>query len=112
MCRRRSIEFYKTYITNTIESENSNPIIGTHLRIPETTWEIHINSITQQCRDSIILECLLELLSDDVSCHEALQEGYVNLLWLSLKDTLENSQSFPIQEVNNFLITLQNYIYR
>ena len=68
--------------------------------VAETEWEVHINSIIQQCRDKIILECLLELLSDDVSCHEALLEGYVNLLWLSLKDSLENTQTFPVEEVS------------
>lgn len=96
MCRRRTIEFHKTFFTNS--NNNGNDELD-NVRISETEWEVHINTIIQQCRASIILECLLELLSDDVSCHEALLEGYVNLLWLSIKDSLENSQSFPINEV-------------
>lgn len=105
MCRRRTIEFYKTYFKN---SENDNSLNGLNLTISETTWEVNINSILQQIRESVILECLLELLSDDVTCHEALIEGYVNLLWLCLKDSLENNQRFPIEEVNIFILY---YIY-
>lgn len=97
-CGRRSIELRKTILSNTF-SDDENASHNTGTMVEYTSWETYIASLISKYRDGIILECLCELLSDEISSHEALIEGHIALLYSCLTDSLELSVDFPINEV-------------
>jgi hypothetical protein len=95
---RRSIELRRTFSINSAVEDGSGE--GS-VSLEFASWEAYIASMISKYRDGIILECLCELLSDEMSSHEALTEGHINLLYFSLADALEISSDFPINEVTS-----------
>jgi hypothetical protein len=97
---RRSIELRRTFLTNTNGEEDQQNGSGSP-SLEYSSWESYIASMIAKYRDGIILECLCELFSDEMSSHEALTEGHIGLLFSCLADALEISSDFPITEVRS-----------
>jgi hypothetical protein len=91
---RRSVELRKTFQGNTSEG---GALASSSVEY--SAWETYIATMITKFRDGIILECLSELLSDEISSHEAVTEGHISLLYACLTDALEISNMFPVNEV-------------
>jgi hypothetical protein len=102
---RRSIELRKTFQINSGgHSEGGTAAVSSGVEY--SAWETYIATVIAKYRDGVILECLSELLSDEVSSHEAVTEGHISLLYTCLTDALEISNMFPVTEVSSLVSPL------